>query len=354
METLYQNLIKINNNKFLGTLDISYLYNLDFNIPSIQRLEYKDKIIEIVKYQEEYFKKNKCFNFLGVINIHHCLFDDKLYIIDGQHRYKSLLELYRKNYRTEPISIEVVKVSNLEELKENYEMLNKNTPLPEFEFGIPELNLVHNEVLKYFTEKYSELFSIKTKVRRPNISRLRFEETINFLCNKLNTSNAQVLIRQIETVNQKINNWNESNFPDLKGLSNPTKTLEICKMWRFYLGMFKFNNQDYCYDWAKTIIKNETGENLPEKKIKRNNRKTIPKKIKNQIWDKYIGKELGISKCLCCKETEISKSEFHAGHIISESNGGRINIDNLRPICQGCNLSMGTKNMDEYIKEHYD
>ena len=58
METLYQNLIKINNKNLKGiTIDISSIYNLDFNIPSIQRLEYKDKITEIVKYQEEYFKK---------------------------------------------------------------------------------------------------------------------------------------------------------------------------------------------------------------------------------------------------------------------------------------------------------
>ena len=39
-------------------------------------------------------------------------------------------------------------------------------------------------------------------------------------------------------------------------------------------------------------------------------------------------------------------------HVISEFNGGEININNLRPICNECNLSMGTTNMDVFIKKY--
>jgi 5-methylcytosine-specific restriction endonuclease McrA len=39
------------------------------------------------------------------------------------------------------------------------------------------------------------------------------------------------------------------------------------------------------------------------------------------------------------------------GHIISEFNGGELKLDNLMPICNSCNSSMGTKNMNEYICE---
>ena len=38
----------------------------------------------------------------------------------------------------------------------------------------------------------------------------------------------------------------------------------------------------------------------------------------------------------------------HTGHIISENNGGETDITNLRPICKKCNLSMGSKNWNEY------
>ena len=44
---------------------------------------------------------------------------------------------------------------------------------------------------------------------------------------------------------------------------------------------------------------------------------------------------------------------WECGHIISEANGGNLDTDNLKPICSGCNKSMGSKNMDDYMKEFY-
>ena len=46
-------------------------------------------------------------------------------------------------------------------------------------------------------------------------------------------------------------------------------------------------------------------------------------------------------------------SNFHAGHIIAESVGGLINIDNILPICSTCNLSMGSQNMKVFIKNTF-
>ena len=43
---------------------------------------------------------------------------------------------------------------------------------------------------------------------------------------------------------------------------------------------------------------------------------------------------------------------FHCGHIIAESKGGELSVNNLKPICQSCNSSMGTQNMDEYIEKY--
>ena len=77
-------------------------------------------------------------------------------------------------------------------------------------------------------------------------------------------------------------------------------------------------------------------------------KKTIPKSLKIAVQNKYIGEDIGKAKCLCCNLTDITQLKFHTGHIIAEVNGGDINIDNLRPICETCNKSMGTKNMDEF------
>ena len=78
---------------------------------------------------------------------------------------------------------------------------------------------------------------------------------------------------------------------------------------------------------------------------------TIPKALKIAVWNKYIGEEIGKSKCLCCNLTDITQMKFHTGHIIAEACGGLTNIDNLKPICESCNKSMKTKNMDEFQKQ---
>ena len=76
-------------------------------------------------------------------------------------------------------------------------------------------------------------------------------------------------------------------------------------------------------------------------------------KLKIDIWGKYIGLAVGKSTCIVCKDTEILQSKFHGGHIVSEYNGGETTLDNILPICSGCNTSMGTTNMTEYVANHY-
>lgn len=91
-----------------------------------------------------------------------------------------------------------------------------------------------------------------------------------------------------------------------------------------------------------------------QEKIKKKPKKTIPKKVRNDVWNLYIGKKIAISECFVCKN-EISQQDFECGHIISDKNGGSVSIANLRPICNKCNKSMGSQHMFEYIKKHgYD
>jgi hypothetical protein len=93
-------------------------------------------------------------------------------------------------------------------------------------------------------------------------------------------------------------------------------------------------------------IIDEPAEELPYKKS------YIPLVVKRRVWDKWVGRSIGTCLCLCCKLTEISQMSFHCGHVIAERNGGQINVDNLRPICQSCNSSMRTQNMDEFMKKY--
>ena len=66
-----------------------------------------------------------------------------------------------------------------------------------------------------------------------------------------------------------------------------------------------------------------------------------------------MGEDKGTTNCLVCNREKISQMGFIVGHVLAESQGGKTTIDNLRPICSGCNLSMATRNMLDYTEEYY-
>ena len=85
---------------------------------------------------------------------------------------------------------------------------------------------------------------------------------------------------------------------------------------------------------------------------KKYSKKGIPKAVKSHIWDHYIGRHINEHRCLCCKKAYIRNTDFVTGHVISEANGGTLEINNLRPICAVCNNGMGKMNMVDYVKKY--
>lgn len=79
----------------------------------------------------------------------------------------------------------------------------------------------------------------------------------------------------------------------------------------------------------------------------------IPAHIKTLVWSKYIGSSTPEAKCYCCKHERIEIRSFECGHVIAEAKGGELTLDNLRPICKGCNSGMGTMSMDDYAKKFF-
>ncbi len=88
--------------------------------------------------------------------------------------------------------------------------------------------------------------------------------------------------------------------------------------------------------------------------IKKPPKQKIPPEMRFKIWETYVGNHLE-SLCFCCKSKRItpftSYNAFQAGHILSENEGGKIEIGNLLPICASCNRKMGTTHWDDYVKE---
>ncbi len=80
-------------------------------------------------------------------------------------------------------------------------------------------------------------------------------------------------------------------------------------------------------------------------------KKAIPATLKRLVWNANVGEAVGKTKCLCCRVTDITQLSFHCGHVVAESRGGETVLSNLKPICQNCNSSMGSTNMETFMQK---
>jgi len=104
----------------------------------------------------------------------------------------------------------------------------------------------------------------------------------------------------------------------------------------------------------QAIVKSKL--NVPLKNINtasnKTPRKTIPKKIRAQVWTTSFGSSTQ-GTCYCCNSILNCLESWHAGHIVAAANGGSDTAENLRPICPPCNLSMGSEHMDAFKSRCY-
>ena len=337
------------NNTEIKCLKTSELLSLNIEKPDIQRIIDLDKVDEIIKFQLEFKRNNGFFNFSasGPINVH--IWNKQSFLIDGQHRYAALDRLHNKLGHDIESYVNFVTVNTQEELEFNYKMINMNTPLPDFsEFPLIDKKIPET-VATDFKLKYPEIWSKTTRSRRPHIFWNHFQETLAYICSEIpDITSEKELTKIVQDYNDKLKRWPQANF---KGIND--KMYKKAKKCGLFLGLDKYkNSEDYRYDWARKIVEEQTGRTIRKKTIA-NKKKNIPKKLKADLWNKYIGKNKGESICIVCRNTNISMMDFHAAHIKSEANGGNVEIDNLLPICTQCNLSMAKQNMDDYIKKHY-
>lgn len=86
--------------------------------------------------------------------------------------------------------------------------------------------------------------------------------------------------------------------------------------------------------------------------IKKYHKALIPVALKRAVWNIYIGECYGLAYCFAGCNGLVSQTNFACGHIIAEKNGGKLSLENLRPVCTACNSSMGTQNMNEFMEKY--
>jgi len=286
-------------------------------IPNCQR-EFIEERIEyfyetIKKYcQSSNYKKEYPVPFLNMI---YCgKYENKIYILDGQHRFKAYLKYYNETKMNFNVVLNIKDCETESEIKEYFRELNNNFILHDI---ILEEELLDKTIVikNYIKEKYSRHISNSSNPRYPNIN---LDELCNYFLGIYPNKDCNEIIFIIEQLNEDKSN-------ELK-INNTILYEQGHKKQGFYLGYLFIKQPD------KT-------------------RKKLPSSVRNSLWKNNFGnyKE---GKCYVCK-TYIDDANFHAGHIQSVFSGGTDNLDNLVPVCQSCNLSMGIQNLEEFKTKYF-
>lgn len=329
-------------------LSINSFESMDLRIPSFQRIVDESKVNAICAFQMAIKNQYHSFSFVGCLVI--CKFDGAFYLVDGQHRFLALARLknvYGHSDSDLTVYVCFIETTSLEHLKLIYDMINMNTPLPEFQCTDFEKREIR-DICAYFQRMYPQVWSTSHKCNRPAMFFNCFQECVQFLLSHLNGDSLSV--RQlIVRYNEKLAGWKITQFP-----SNVSEHMhKTAQKWGFFLGLFLMESyEEYCYPWVKNIVEFETGVVL--KRVgKSGKKKTIPRTLRNAVWKQAVGDNLNDHLCICCQNERINALLYHCGHIVAESKGGSTTMDNLLPVCSVCNLSMRDMNMHEFIQKTF-
>ena len=358
--------------KTIAKIEFGALLNFNIIIPEAQRIVDHQVVKEIVQYQDNYYKNSRLgeFNFLGVISVHCCAADKRNYLVDGQHRYAAVDQLYHKlNYsRGEKkcyIDVVILNALTLDEVRSDFNLINRNTTMPDIPIGVPRR--VPDEVANYFYNMYSEAFKRGKRPKRPFVNKNQFIEALGYLTKALSKiyghdTTVEELKETVRTKNEEMSRWPAKSYTSnvrygvrVKGWISHKSDADAMK---FYLGMYKATNSEYTYQWVADIIKSKGNRDVEKecrkrRRLNKHGKQKVPQVLREKMFDEYTGRDARRFKCFCCRIQDITVLSAECGHVIAEARGGTMTIENLRPICSKCNKQMSTKFMTTYMSKYF-
>ena len=265
--------------------------------------------------------------------------NEKYYLIDGQHRYEMLKELF----------------------------FESNQTLSEFVFITWYKCIVINETIDIFKSLNKDSIKNQNYINQDEFVHIK----INDFLNDLKSTHKDAFAKRsstsgyIKTIEEFTNELATHNFFD-NNKSPVQLKIELLKandeFYRLnnYAVNYEINNRIF-YANEKENIKNQIifplkntnfmtwffNHNINPCHYYKMQKTPIPTYLRKQVWEKYHGNsETAICPISYC-QTQINRSaqgSMQIGHIISEKNGGKTVLNNLKPLCKKCNCEMGSIN----------
>jgi len=348
--------IEINSIQYKKILTLKELLILPIDRPELQRDLNLETVQQIINYQTKRFDEKKSFLFIGDLQVVINIDDNTLYLIDGQHRYYAILKNLCELMPEYTISLNFIRISNKEDdiypsIEDAFILINKYTPIPKYILdccdgkNINYYKLIIDQFKNYVKREYRQYISESKNPRAPNIN-------LDKMCDKI-MSDSIILFQYIKDGVELFDYMKYINKNLWIDFDNEKKGNKVIDRPFYAFVQYTLTKEN---DWTSSIIlinkfKNAAIVSDTTDVVNKIIRKSIPKKIRDDLWIAYCGENYN-SLCFVCSDP-ISVKSFEAGHIIPASEGGSNNIDNLKPICGNCNKSMGVENMIQYKNRYY-
>lgn len=317
----------INSKSFIAFVKSKLLTKCLYS-PEIQRelnMEWSDNLKQKI---ESTFEKKGYYDF-GRLEI--AYLDDKLYILNGQHRFNILCN--DCNYDNLTIEVKINKCETEAEMNELFMNVNDSRPCKIVESTSIQVAL--NKIRKHLQSNYPAYIKSSRRPQKPNIN-------LDVMCECLeNIEILQKLTAEevIDKIEKKNNYYKNSSFQQRQSWNIDESKFQKCRnkspSKEFVLGLFFAD----C-NWINKL-EQENSDN-----IRVSIRQKIPIQLKREVWEKRNPGKLD-GECYVCN-SKTSYQSFECGHIQSLYYGGETTINNLEPICRTCNNDMGTTNLEEY------
>ena len=330
-------IICMNPKKYNIYIPFSFLQNnIKPIIPISQRSKDSSRVDSFVEFLEDEYKKTKVISDLN--NLHICLLNNRFYLIDGQHRYTALSTFFEKNKKFKKdeyyLMPSIYFVENKKEMKilasriNNIFVSEEYLVLDEDDNDDYDVDNVKEHIEMKVTEKYNHYISESTKCRIPRFHLGHFKD---YIFDKYPKWNAIKILDEIEKLNNQYGlEYQQHNVP----YYNTVNEIAIKKNIRpFYLSKIINEHQ------------NNMNPKNSHKRIK------VTAAMRSSLWNKYFCDETNKGECVLCK-CELKMSQYHVSHIQSLKENGTYNQDNLTIMCSKCNTSIGSKNLNDYLKEY--
>ena len=244
-----------------------------------------------------------------------------LYLVDGQHR----VEMCKQQTIDYPFQVILYAISTDDEMRDLFREINYDSfkNLTYVSLGADTARLVDD-----FMDHYKEKPFTKKKGETRLFTLKGFTDSLSTYIQRF--TDLPTLVQAME---QK-----QSEFIQQVDFTHSYAEEKECIQTQCILPLKECNFIDFLLNAADPVYKGK-GKTI----------KTIPLSLKKSVWNHWMGMDVGEAKCPVCKVSTIYQMSFHCGHIVAKSNGGPNTVDNLKPICQSCNSSMGNQNMNAFI-----